>query len=54
MAIEFLKDHCGFYKGQTVNHHPNWQYLIIVGVAKEVDVVKPTDNKQSVKTKKVK
>jgi hypothetical protein len=38
MKIEFLKDHIGYAKGGIIEGHPNADYLIRVGVAKEVEL----------------
>jgi len=36
MKIKFLKDHVDYKEGDIVHNHPNENYLITLGVAKEV------------------
>lgn len=36
MKIQFIKDHVNYVAGTVVENHPNEQYLITLGVAKEV------------------
>lgn len=47
MKIEFLKDHVNNKAGDIVENHPNEQYLITLGVAKDAGTEAPKKSKKN-------
>ena len=48
MKIRFIKNHCEYIAGVTVDNHPNAAYLITLGVAVGVteEIKKPKKEKK--------